>query len=98
MEQPLSVRLCGEPFLALPWLPPCAFIVLGEAPFRSGLALRAQTKGWSWGKRVRSSQLAFVNGGMVTPEGLASRRFPLCLSSARSARRMNDAAPMKLAL
>src|SRR6516165_8447621 len=42
MEQPLSVRLYAEGFLARPWLPPRAFLVFGAAPFRSGLALRAR--------------------------------------------------------
>ena len=47
MEQRLSVLLCEERSLARPWLPPLAFVVRGAAPFRSGLALRARTKGGS---------------------------------------------------
>ena len=54
MEQPLSVRLCEVRSLARPWLPPRMVAVSGAAAFRSGLALRARTKGCSGHVRAGS--------------------------------------------
>ena len=95
MEQHLSVRLCAEPFLARPWLPPRAFVVFGAAAFSSALALRARTK--------ESSDTLFECDGQSGFDErwhchAARLRLLLCRASARSARRMNDAAPMKRVL
>jgi hypothetical protein len=59
MDQPLSVALMPESFLARPWLPPRAFIVFGAAAFSSGLALRARTKGCSVALFERDGQSGF---------------------------------------
>ena len=78
---------------------PRAFAVFGAAAFRSGLALCARTKG-----RSGTSTCAAVNQAgerwHATPEGSAPLRatFVYALRRARSARRMNDAAPRKRAL
>ena len=98
MEQPLSVRLCAERFLARPWLPRRAFLVFGAAAFRSGLALRARTKGRSGASACAAVDQALMNGSVAMQEDFATLRLRLCLASARSARRMNDAAPTRPAL
>ena len=98
MEQPLSVRLCEERSLARPWLPPRAFVVFGAAAFRSGLALRARTKGRSGASACAAVDQALMNGSVAMQEDFATLRLPLCLASAHSARRMNDAVPTKRAL
>ena len=70
MEQRLSVRHCEDGFLARPWLPPRAFIVFGAAAFRSGLALRARTKGGSGASARAAVNQALMSGGIAPQEWL----------------------------
>ena len=72
MEQRLSVRLCEERSLARPWLPPREFLVFGAAAFRSGLALRARTKGNSRASARAAFNQALMNGSIAMQEGFAT--------------------------
>jgi hypothetical protein len=71
MEQPLSVALMVEPFLALPWLPHRAARFLGAASFiRLALRARRKPKRSKAFPRDNDSNDVFSNPGMTVAESI----------------------------
>jgi hypothetical protein len=86
MEQPLSVALTTEGFLALPWLPPRGADFLGAASFIR-LALRARRKA----QQKASRSEAFLHGHATAHQRhmLRTRLLLNDSSSERAARGRN---------
>src|SRR5689334_3352972 len=88
MEQPLSVALTAEPFLALPWLPPRSAGFIGAASFIR-FALRARRTAYPKTAKAKPSCMATPSFFKARMIGALEQHAGICRSSERAARGRN---------